>query len=58
MTDNDSKPKLTPEQESLVNDLLLKGALMERQALISNLEQYSGQAISVDALIDALKKVD
>jgi hypothetical protein len=49
---------LSDEQMKLVNDLLLKGAHLERQAIINNLEQYKGQQIDVDAIIAALKKVD
>jgi hypothetical protein len=49
---------LSDEQMKLVNDLLLKGAHLERQAIINNLEQYEGQQIDVAALIAALKKVD
>ena len=51
------KLSLSEEQMKVANMLIMQGAKLEREALIRNLSQYSGQAVSVDELISALKKV-
>lgn len=48
---------LTEEQMKVANMLIMQGARLEREALINNLSQYAGQAIAVDELVEALKKV-
>lgn len=49
---------LSEEQLKVANMLIVQGAKLEREALINNLSKYAGQAVSVDELINALKKVN
>lgn len=57
VVDAAKKLSLSEEQLKVANMLIMHGAKLEREALINNLSQYSGQAVSVDELIAALKKV-
>lgn len=57
VADTAAKLSLTEDQMKVANMLVMQGAKLERDALIRSLSQYAGQAVSVDELIAALKKV-
>lgn len=53
---NDTPVELSEDQEAVVRELLMQGALAERRNLIASLEPHRGKQLEVDGLIDALEK--
>lgn len=58
LEDAAGKLKLSEQQMQVVSMLVNQGARLERQAIIRGLEQYKGEAVSVDELIKALQKAN